>query len=38
VLIVLNDSDKPKIFSIKDKDNATQASLPAGAVGTFVWW
>ncbi|HEY5823084.1 MAG TPA: glycoside hydrolase family 30 beta sandwich domain-containing protein [Cyclobacteriaceae bacterium] len=37
VLIVLNDSDQSKSFSIKQNNPVANASLPAGAVGTFVW-
>ncbi|MCF0069157.1 glucosylceramidase [Dyadobacter sp. CY261] len=37
VLIVLNDSDAEKKFSIQDGENAAYVSLKAGSVGTFVW-
>lgn len=37
VLIVLNDSDQKKEFSIKFKGRIATASLPGGSVGTFVW-
>jgi glucosylceramidase len=37
VLIVLNDGTESKTFGIKFKDKLATASLPGGAVGTFVW-
>jgi glucosylceramidase len=37
VLIVLNDNDQTKYFSIKFNGNAATAFLPGGAVGTYVW-
>lgn len=37
VLIVVNDNSERKVFSIKFYDRVANASLPAGAVGTFVW-
>lgn len=37
VLIVLNDSDAAKEFGIRYKNGVVKASLPAGAVATFVW-
>ncbi|WP_026350858.1 glycoside hydrolase family 30 protein [Dyadobacter beijingensis] len=37
VLIVLNDSDAEKKFSIRDGGKAMSVSLKAGSVGTFVW-
>ncbi|WP_342085954.1 glycoside hydrolase family 30 protein [Dyadobacter sp. OTU695] len=37
VLIVLNDSDAEKKFTIQDGALVTNVSLKAGAVGTFVW-
>ena len=37
VLIVLNDSDHTTTFAIKFKSKIAVASLPKGAVGTFVW-
>ncbi len=37
VLIVLNDSDQKKEFSIKFKGRMATAALPGGAVVTFVW-
>jgi len=37
VLIVLNDSDAEKQFSIRDGSSAAVVLLKAGSVGTFVW-
>jgi glucosylceramidase len=37
VLIVLNDSKDTQSFTIRYQGKGTQASLPTGAVGTFVW-
>ncbi|TDQ18838.1 glucosylceramidase [Algoriphagus boseongensis] len=37
VLIVLNDSDQPKGFEIKDKEKVISAQLNSGAVGTWIW-
>jgi glucosylceramidase len=37
VVIVLNDSEKDKLFSVKDKNKLFTTTLPAGAVGTYVW-
>lgn len=37
VLIVVNDNDATKSFAIKFKDKVAEASLPGGAVGTYVW-
>lgn len=37
VLIVVNDNDAPKSFSIIYKERAARTSLAAGAVSTFVW-
>ena len=37
VLIVVNDNDASKDFVIKDRTKYTEASLPPGAVATFVW-
>ncbi|MEK6780346.1 MAG: glycoside hydrolase family 30 beta sandwich domain-containing protein [Bacteroidota bacterium] len=37
VLIVLNDSDLIKSFSIQFKGSSATASLSGGAVGTYVW-
>jgi glucosylceramidase len=37
VLIVLNEGKEIKTFSIQYNGKITVASLPAGAVGTFVW-
>ncbi len=37
VLIVVNDNDVLKSFSIRDKGNLASSSLPSGAVGTYVW-
>jgi glucosylceramidase len=37
VLIVVNDNDTAKEFGIGWGDRVAKASLPGGAVGTFVW-
>jgi glucosylceramidase len=37
VLIVLNNSREPQIFSISDHGRTTTSTLNAGAVGTYVW-
>lgn len=37
VLIVLNDGASAASFNLKFKDKWTTPTLPAGAVGTFVW-
>lgn len=37
VLIVVNDSDTDKSFSIQHKNEISASTLPGGAVGTFVW-
>ena len=37
VLIVLNEGKEAKSFAIQAKDKTVTASLPGGAVGTFVW-
>jgi glucosylceramidase len=37
VLIVVNDSDAPKDFSIRYADRYAPVSLAAASVGTFVW-
>ncbi|MFM9839488.1 MAG: glycoside hydrolase family 30 protein [Cyclobacteriaceae bacterium] len=37
VLIVLNDTDQEKGFSIKFKEKTAPTVLAAGAVGTYVW-
>lgn len=37
ILIVVNDNDAAKSFSIKFKGKHAAASLPGGAVGTYVW-
>ncbi len=37
VLIVVNDNDFEKAFSIKHNNKFSTTSLSAGAVGTFVW-
>jgi glucosylceramidase len=37
VLIVLNETDEPKSFSIQFNSKTANASLTGGAVGTFVW-
>ncbi|MGI4864768.1 MAG: glycoside hydrolase family 30 protein [Janthinobacterium lividum] len=37
VLLVLNDQKTPQTFSLLCKGQAAQATLPAGAVATYVW-
>jgi glucosylceramidase len=37
VLIVLNDGPKAQTFCIRDRAKALTSTLPAGAVGTYVW-
>ncbi len=37
VLIVLNDTDREKKFSIKFKQKNAPTALAAGAVGTYIW-
>jgi glucosylceramidase len=37
VLIVVNDNDTDKSFSIQYKNKTGKSTLPTGAVGTFVW-
>jgi glucosylceramidase len=37
VLVVVNDNDSAKTFSIGFHGQVAKASLPGGAVGTFVW-
>lgn len=37
VLIVLNDGRSAQTFQIRDRGNPLTATLPAGAVGTYVW-
>ncbi len=37
VLIVVNDNDTDKSFSIQYKNEISTSTLPRGAVGTFVW-
>ena len=37
VLLVLNDQATPQTFSLSYKDKAAPATLPAGAVATYVW-
>jgi glucosylceramidase len=37
VLIVLNHTGSPQTFNIRDGDNLVTSSLPAGAVGTYIW-
>ena len=37
VLIVVNDSGESKNFAIKFNDRFAETSLPAGAVGTYIW-
>jgi len=38
VLIVLNESQDSKKFSIRYKGKAVQVEMDKGAVGTFVWY
>ncbi|MHB0955438.1 MAG: glycoside hydrolase family 30 protein [Pirellulaceae bacterium] len=37
VLIVLNDGQSPQTFNVRDEDQLFASTLPAGAVGTYVW-
>lgn len=37
VLLVVNDQNTPQTFSLKYKNQAAPATLPAGAVATYVW-
>jgi len=37
VLIVLNDARSAQTFNIRDGDTLMTSTLPAGAVGTYVW-
>ena len=37
VLIVLNDGRSPQTFNLRDGDKLVTSTLPAGAVGTYVW-
>jgi glucosylceramidase len=37
VLIVLNGAGSAQTFNIREGDNLVTSSLPAGAVGTYVW-
>lgn len=37
VLVVVNDNDSVKPFAIKSGNDFAETTLPAGAVGTFVW-
>ena len=37
VLLVVNDQKTPQTFSLTYKDQAAPATLPAGAVATYVW-
>jgi glucosylceramidase len=37
VLVVVNDNDSVKQFAIKSGNSFAETTLPAGAVGTFVW-
>jgi glucosylceramidase len=37
VLVVVNDNDSVKEFGIRLANKTASASLPGGAVGTFVW-
>jgi len=36
-VIVLNDSDKEKIFYIKNQGKITRATIKSGSVATFIW-
>ncbi|MVN78053.1 glucosylceramidase [Hymenobacter sp. HMF4947] len=37
VLLVLNDQPTPQTFGVRHQGQAVQATLPAGAVATYVW-
>jgi len=37
VLIVLNDGPSLQSFNMRDGDKRVTSTLPAGAVGTYVW-
>ena len=37
VLVVVNDSDNDKAFAIDFHGKMAEATLPGGAVGTFIW-
>jgi glucosylceramidase len=37
VLLVQNDQPTPQTFSLRYKGKAAEATLPAGAVATYVW-
>ncbi|MGI4738619.1 MAG: glycoside hydrolase family 30 protein [Janthinobacterium lividum] len=37
VLLVLNDQPTPQVFGLRYRGRAVAATLPAGAVGTYVW-
>jgi glucosylceramidase len=37
VLLVVNDQAAPQTFSLRYRGKAAQATLPAGAVATYVW-
>jgi glucosylceramidase len=37
VLIVLNDGRSPQTFNLREGDKLVTSTLPAGAVGTYVW-
>jgi glucosylceramidase len=37
VLIVLNDGRSSQTFTIRDGDARVYSTLPAGAVGTYIW-
>jgi len=37
VLLVLNDQNTPQTFSLRYKSQSAPATLPAGAVATYVW-
>ena len=37
VLIVLNDGPSPQTFNLREGDKLVTSTLPAGAVGTYVW-
>jgi glucosylceramidase len=37
ILIVLNDSPSPQLFNIRVGGKSASSTLPAGAVGTYIW-
>jgi glucosylceramidase len=37
VLIVLNDGRTAQTFGVRDEAKVVTSTLPAGAVGTYVW-